>query len=278
MDVVETRALFSSGDLAVTVDMIADPDARPDNEFDPGDGPEAQAAAEAYMRRWQAGDWQYVGMRARVTWRGNPIGEDSLWAIEHGTVREGVNADAWEMTPAQYPNPGTVVMASPLSGVLCAALDDAHKYLEDSGWWDESNPAGNPVVPAMVAAHKWADPNGDHDLRTLVTSFTVHALGTDIEIYAKGDPDYVRRGTGKTSGFVLVWGDGVANAWDESYPSLSLVMARLAVLLRCGEEGWEAGFAHDPAEFIPLASSFLTSNLQGGTVDDAAQDPAHKDN
>jgi sulfur relay (sulfurtransferase) complex TusBCD TusD component (DsrE family) len=66
----------------------------------------------------------------------------------------------------------------------------------------------------------------------------------------------------KDAVYVLRWNDGVVNEWSESYPSLSVALARAAVLAACGEANWERGFANDPETFSKLANLFLKSEVQ----------------
>ncbi len=49
--------------------------------------------------------------------------------------------------------------------------------------------------------------------------------------------------------YALRWGDYVANVWNESYPTLSLAVARLAALLYCQEADWDLMLAVEPDEF-----------------------------
>jgi alpha-ketoglutarate-dependent taurine dioxygenase len=58
-------------------------------------------------------------------------------------------------------------------------------------------------------------------------------------------------------GFVLNWTDYVANDWEETFPTLSTAVARLAVLMRCGETDWEVGFEQDAPIFFRSATTFL---------------------
>ena len=61
------------------------------------------------------------------------------------------------------------------------------------------------------------------------------------------------------SGIRLTWTDGVAQEEVEEYPSLSLALARVAALAKCGESKWSAGFVQaDVAGFVPLAESFFS--------------------
>jgi hypothetical protein len=54
----------------------------------------------------------------------------------------------------------------------------------------------------------------------------------------------------------LWWTDFVANEWLEHYPTVSLAIARLALLQECGESAWEKGFTHTPREFVNEYSKF----------------------
>lgn len=58
-------------------------------------------------------------------------------------------------------------------------------------------------------------------------------------------------------GYELSWGDSIANEWRETYPSLALALARVAVLAHCGANDWEIGFFSGVAEFTANASSFI---------------------
>lgn len=60
------------------------------------------------------------------------------------------------------------------------------------------------------------------------------------------------------SGIRLTWTDGVAQQEVEEYSSLSLALARVAALAKCGESKWGAGFVQaDATEFVTVAESFL---------------------
>ena len=58
-------------------------------------------------------------------------------------------------------------------------------------------------------------------------------------------------------GFVLRWGDFVANEWVENYGSLSVALVRVAALVRCGESQWAQGFISDAQAFDVSAGLFL---------------------
>lgn len=51
------------------------------------------------------------------------------------------------------------------------------------------------------------------------------------------------------STWTLSWDDGVANEWNETFPHLSIALARMAVLVHCGELDWEVGFRSNPETF-----------------------------
>lgn len=50
-------------------------------------------------------------------------------------------------------------------------------------------------------------------------------------------------------GFSVTCGDYVANEWVETYPTLSLALFRVAVLVKCGEHDFEKLFAKDADTF-----------------------------
>lgn len=54
----------------------------------------------------------------------------------------------------------------------------------------------------------------------------------------------------------LWWTDFVANEWLEHYPTVSLAIARLALLQACYESAWEKGFTQNPKEFVNEYSKF----------------------
>ena len=54
----------------------------------------------------------------------------------------------------------------------------------------------------------------------------------------------------------LWWTDFVANEWLEHYPTVSLAIARLALLQACGESEWDKAFKHTPTEFVQQYEKF----------------------
>lgn len=62
--------------------------------------------------------------------------------------------------------------------------------------------------------------------------------------------------------YELSWTDGVANDWKETYPLLSLALARFATLVACAENDWQKGFVSDNNEFVLNASLFLESEAR----------------
>lgn len=58
------------------------------------------------------------------------------------------------------------------------------------------------------------------------------------------------------SGFIR-WTDNVVNEWIEHYESVSMALARLAVLQECAQGDWLQGFHQNPAEFTQVARKFF---------------------
>jgi len=62
--------------------------------------------------------------------------------------------------------------------------------------------------------------------------------------------------------FIVSCGDYVANEWSEDYPTLSLALARVAVLVKCGEVGFNAsGFKNTRDVFVNVAGEFLNDSV-----------------
>jgi len=62
--------------------------------------------------------------------------------------------------------------------------------------------------------------------------------------------------------FIVSCGDYVANEWSEDYPTLSLALARVAVLVKCGEVGFnDSGFNNKRDEFVNVAGEFLNDSV-----------------
>ncbi len=59
--------------------------------------------------------------------------------------------------------------------------------------------------------------------------------------------------------FILTWNDYVTNEWSETYPALSIALARFAALMRCSEHNWDIGFVNTPGTFVAAAEQFLAS-------------------
>jgi hypothetical protein len=72
---------------------------------------------------------------------------------------------------------------------------------------------------------------------------------SDIEILDTGD------------GFTVICGDYVANVWEEKYPTLSLALLRVAVLVKCGEHEFEKLFAKDVDTFARSGVLFLNGEV-----------------
>lgn len=65
--------------------------------------------------------------------------------------------------------------------------------------------------------------------------------------------------TGET--FTLEWDDGVANAWTESYGSLSSALARAALLASCAEADWVPCMRDDESEHVLRWSQYEDAAL-----------------
>jgi hypothetical protein len=68
--------------------------------------------------------------------------------------------------------------------------------------------------------------------------------------------------------FSVIWGDYVANCWEESFPSLSLALVWVSALVECGEAyDWDRGFKFGgddyKAEFISHARTFFGGVIGG---------------
>lgn len=61
--------------------------------------------------------------------------------------------------------------------------------------------------------------------------------------------------------FTLYWNDMVVNEWSETFPTLSVALARLAALVACGETNWERGLLHSPSTFTQMAENFLSATI-----------------
>lgn len=76
-----------------------------------------------------------------------------------------------------------------------------------------------------------------------------HLNKADIEVMDTGD------------GFTVICGDYIANVWEENYPTLSLALLRVAVLVKCGESGFEKMFANNSEVFAGVGEVFLNSEV-----------------
>ena len=61
--------------------------------------------------------------------------------------------------------------------------------------------------------------------------------------------------------FAVLCGDYVANVWREEFPTLSLALLRVAVLVKCGEHEFEQMFAKDPETFARRGDLFLNGEV-----------------
>lgn len=73
--------------------------------------------------------------------------------------------------------------------------------------------------------------------------------------------DIVATITNSGETWTLAWDDGIANAWSESYGSLSSALARAALLASCAESDWVDSFADDDAGHVLRWSLFEDAAL-----------------
>jgi hypothetical protein len=59
--------------------------------------------------------------------------------------------------------------------------------------------------------------------------------------------------------YSLRWNDLVINDWEETFPTLSITLARLAALVACGESDWNRCFASSAEDFVDSAANFLAA-------------------
>ena len=78
--------------------------------------------------------------------------------------------------------------------------------------------------------------------------------------YQRGGFDYYTEAR-LEEGYRLWWSDCVANEWEEFYPDLSSCLARLAVLVACGEHNFEPSFVQNGEEFRAVATDFFALTL-----------------
>lgn len=63
--------------------------------------------------------------------------------------------------------------------------------------------------------------------------------------------------------YILIWGDYIANVWEEEFDLLSSAIARMAVLLHINErepEGEVIAFGQQPNGFVSAWEDFVKSN------------------
>lgn len=98
----------------------------------------------------------------------------------------------------------------------------------------------------IVSAHPDYQPNEvDYAFANPLFAITIN---DDVRVVVSQGQD--------DSGY-LWWTDFVANEWCEHYPTVSLAIARLALLQACGESAWEKGFTHTPKGFVVAFNKFM---------------------
>ena len=86
----------------------------------------------------------------------------------------------------------------------------------------------------------------------LTNTFHAKGMAVNVDLVVVGDS------------VVVKWNDGVANAWEETYGSLSVALARLAGLAYCGEgdDPWGDCFRHDEDEWTAVAAEWLDTVVE----------------
>lgn len=64
------------------------------------------------------------------------------------------------------------------------------------------------------------------------------------------------------TGVTVTVSDYVANVWEETYDTVALAMARVAVLIHCAENDFDLYFMHDTPEFAVFGQKFLSECVQ----------------
>jgi hypothetical protein len=59
----------------------------------------------------------------------------------------------------------------------------------------------------------------------------------------------------------LIWNDGVANEWQETFPTLAHALLRLATLAQCSGSNWTQFFKVGELEFVELADRFFLETV-----------------
>ena len=73
--------------------------------------------------------------------------------------------------------------------------------------------------------------------------------------------DVVMRVIEIEDGYRLEWDDNIANYFREDYESLSTAVARLAVLIACGEGEWEPTFTRDASQHAKHFDALITEEM-----------------
>jgi hypothetical protein len=159
--------IFSTARLTIELDMWEDHDSEPSDY-----GKDSAYDDPATMESWSADEWRFMDVNAHVLWNGAKIGSGNIGAVEHGTMRytddngdvQTVECDALEITVPDYGTTGdgtpTVISGSPASHVVMEALDEARAWATGAGT------SNGPLMQALDAAGKWADPNAHKRTKT----------------------------------------------------------------------------------------------------------------
>jgi hypothetical protein len=87
--VIDSKIVYTSRDFTVKVVLTEDTDTHPD---------EFGCYSDDDMVAWKSDQWRYVDVTATVTANGHTIGENTLSGVEHGTLGDGTEVDALNVT------------------------------------------------------------------------------------------------------------------------------------------------------------------------------------
>jgi hypothetical protein len=144
--VIESRDLYRDGALTIRGHMLPDVDSTP---F------EVDCYDQEDVRAWSLRRWAYVGMAVDVVWNGVVIASKSLWGIEHGTMGNGVRANAWQLIPTRTDRAVTT-MGTPLSCVVEEAISSTRTF-HSSILPDSVTTVVSPLRTALESAESWFD-------------------------------------------------------------------------------------------------------------------------
>lgn len=138
--------LMIPDDVRIDLYLLPDDSGTHPREFDCYD--------ERDVTAFESGQWEYVGVVAQVSYRGEILAEDSVWSVEHG-YSPGWDANALHMTSARHIPPNTTIMGSNAWHVADTALSAA---LAARKWWQHFSPTNHALRQAQSALATLNDP------------------------------------------------------------------------------------------------------------------------